>query len=145
MYFNCYNVGVIGMRFYIIFLQQFYCLCEILFIWLVVVIEEISDDNKHENDSIKPKQQKEKNQLSNSRDDDDKSLKQIVVTSDNGVPVLESEDEDGFPISSQHKSKTDIQKNKKIREREIKKKKKAAAEDDDAAALYGGLERSENS
>lgn len=106
-----------------------------------VVIEEISDDNKHENESSKPKQQKKKNQLSESRDDDDKSLKQIVVKSDNGVPVLESEDEDGFPISSQHKSKTDIQKNKKIREREIKKKKKAAAEDDDSAALYGGLER----
>lgn len=61
-----------------------------------------------ENDmSKRPK--KKKNQPSEGHENSDK---QIVVKSNNSGPVLESEDEDGFPISTSPKSNPDAVTNK---------------------------------
>ncbi|KAL9412116.1 hypothetical protein AB3S75_045688 [Citrus x aurantiifolia] len=62
-----------------------------------VVIEEIEDD-KPMNGNDQPKRLKKKDVSSESE-------RQIVVKNATGVPELESEDEDGFPISTSHKSK----------------------------------------
>ncbi|OVA07685.1 Peptidyl-prolyl cis-trans isomerase [Macleaya cordata] len=67
-----------------------------------VVIEEILDDEKPANGNGSRKRLKKKYQMSDSDDDDQK---QIVVKDDTGSKVLESEDEDGFPISSITKNK----------------------------------------
>ncbi|KAF3433113.1 hypothetical protein FNV43_RR24215 [Rhamnella rubrinervis] len=67
-----------------------------------VVIEEIEDDEE-------PKVLKRKNESSGSEDNAG-SRQQIVVRGDTSVPILESEDEDGFPISTQHKGKSNLQK-----------------------------------
>lgn len=74
----------------------------------IVRIEEIIDDEKPANEngtSQRPK--KKKNKLSGS-DGNDNSPRQIVVKSGSGVPVMESEDEDGFPISSPDKRKSNF-------------------------------------
>lgn len=73
-----------------------------------VRIEEIIDDEKPANEngsSQRPK--KTKNKLSGS-DGNDNSQRQIVVKSGTGVPVMESEDEDGFPITSADKRKSNF-------------------------------------
>lgn len=62
-----------------------------------VVIEEIVDDDKPADGNDQPKHLKKKDQSSESE-------RQIVVKNATGVPELESEDEDGFPISTSHKS-----------------------------------------
>ncbi|KAL7001641.1 peptidylprolyl isomerase [Sarracenia purpurea var. burkii] len=69
-----------------------------------VVIEEILDDGKPATENGIFKQVKKKNQLSAS---DDNAKRQLIVKSDTGGSILESEDEDGFPISSPDKNKTD--------------------------------------
>ncbi|XP_044468336.1 peptidyl-prolyl cis-trans isomerase FKBP53 isoform X2 [Mangifera indica] len=63
-----------------------------------VVIEEIVDDEKPTNGNDRSKRLKKKDQSSNSE-------QQIVVKNSTGISVLESEDEDGFPINSSGKSK----------------------------------------
>lgn len=79
------------------------------FAFLLVVIEEIVDDEKPTNVNGQFKQLKKKNQSSGSEDNTN-SQRQIVIRGDSSVPVLESEDEDGFPISMEHKRKSNLQK-----------------------------------
>ncbi|XP_009372915.1 peptidyl-prolyl cis-trans isomerase FKBP53 [Pyrus x bretschneideri] len=94
-----------------------------------VVIEEIEDDEKPANGNSQSKRQVKKNQ-SNDSEKNTNSQHQIVVKKNAGVTVLESEDEDGFPIST--KQKTNIekpeaateQKDNKITEKTKKKKVK---------------------
>ncbi|GJR74184.1 peptidyl-prolyl cis-trans isomerase FKBP53 [Tanacetum coccineum] len=62
-----------------------------------VKIEEIVDDEKPDELPV-TEQSKKKNKQGS--DNDDGSQKQTVLKSSDSVPVLESEDEDGFPISS---------------------------------------------
>ena len=90
-----------------------------------VVIEEIVEDEKPATGSNQSKRLK-KSQLNES--DDNKNFQcQIVAKSGNGVQVLESEDEDGFPIAGSHKGKSDEQKlAAKGEEREDKKTTKEA-------------------
>lgn len=61
-----------------------------------VRIEEITDDDKLANETDLSKRPKKKN--------NDNSQRQIVLKTAASVPVLESEDEDGFPVSSPAKS-----------------------------------------
>lgn len=86
------------------------------------------DDEKATNGNGQQKQKK-KNRSSDSEDHRE-SQQQIVVKS-HSSPVLESEDEDGFPVSTEHKSNSSIQKpeaeaeqiEKKASEKTKKKKK----------------------
>ncbi|PSR93366.1 Peptidyl-prolyl cis-trans isomerase [Actinidia chinensis var. chinensis] len=96
-----------------------------------VVIEEILDDEKPANENgISKRVKKKKNRLSTS--DDNGNSEQQLVKNDTGGPILESEDEDGFPISSRPKNKADaLSINEKVEEIKDKgtndesKKKKA--------------------
>lgn len=72
-----------------------------------VRIEEIVDDETPANGNAIPEQSKKKNKRASNNDDS--SQKQIVPKSASSVPVLESEDEDGFPISSSAKDKASVQ------------------------------------
>lgn len=107
-----------------------------------VVIEEIVDDDKPTNGNGQL-HRKKKNQSK----DHSESQKQIVVKN-RGVPVLESEDEDGFPVSATHKSNSNIlepegeaeQTEEKITEKTKKKKKKKAKDGDDATGLKRKVE-----
>ncbi|KVI07189.1 Nucleoplasmin core domain-containing protein [Cynara cardunculus var. scolymus] len=72
----------------------------------VVRIEEIVDDETPANKNAVPEQSKKKNKRTSNNDDS--SQKQIVPKSSSSVPVLESEDEDGFPISSSAKDKASV-------------------------------------
>ncbi|KAJ7975569.1 Peptidylprolyl isomerase [Quillaja saponaria] len=74
-----------------------------------VVIEEIVDDEKPTDGGGHSKRPNKKNQTSNVENSGN-SQQQIVVRGDTGFPVLESEDEDGFPISTTDKNKSDAQK-----------------------------------
>ncbi|XP_031093853.1 peptidyl-prolyl cis-trans isomerase FKBP53 [Ipomoea triloba] len=75
-----------------------------------VKIEEIVEDKKPADESdLSKRPKKKKNQPSKGHENSDK---QIVVKSNNSVPVLESEDEDGFPISTSPKSNSDAVTNK---------------------------------
>lgn len=111
-----------------------------------VVIEEIVEEEKLANGSNQSKRLK-KPQL-NESDENKDSQHQIVAKSGNGVQVLESEDEDGFPIAASHKSKSNDQnpaskaeeKTDKITTKEGKKKK--AKDSGDHAT---GLKRKLNS
>lgn len=69
-----------------------------------VRIEEIVDEDQPANENATPAQSK-KNKKDNSQG-------QIVVKKPSNVPVLESEDEDGFPISSKTKEKTSVPESK---------------------------------
>lgn len=94
-----------------------------------VVLEEILDDEKPAN--AHTKQLKRKNKSSKSDDND----RQIVVKSNSGVPVLESEDEDGFPVSAAQKREPDAKKSKveveeKIEQKTKKETKKRRRKDD---------------
>ncbi|KAL7146473.1 hypothetical protein ABFS83_06G043300 [Erythranthe nasuta] len=72
-----------------------------------VKIEEIVDEDKPEN-GLSKRAKKKKNQ-SSMADNNENSNRQIVVKGGSGVPIFESEDEDGFPISGREK-KSDISK-----------------------------------
>ncbi|CAA2988896.1 peptidyl-prolyl cis-trans isomerase FKBP53 [Olea europaea subsp. europaea] len=65
-----------------------------------VRIEEIVDDEKPVYENGVSKQSKKKKSRSNVSDDNVDSDRQLVVKSGHDVPVLESEDEDGFPVST---------------------------------------------
>ena len=98
------------------------------FAFILVIIEEIVDDEK-------PTTLIRKNESSGSEDNAG-SQQQIVARGDTSVPILESEDEDGFPISTQHKDKSNLQKTEAEAEQtdnktaeKTKKKKKAPNSD----------------
>lgn len=89
------------------------------------------DDEKPKNGNDRSKRLKKKDQSINSE-------RQIVVKNGAGVSVLESEDEDGFLISSSHKSKgtsqdfqvgADEEMDKKTSENSEKKKAKDSSDD----------------
>ncbi|KAK1576004.1 hypothetical protein Q3G72_010051 [Acer saccharum] len=95
-----------------------------------VVIEEIVDDEKPANSNGQSKRLKKKDKSSNSE-------RQIVVKSSASVPVLESEDEDGFPISTSHKSngpQVEAEKETDTRANEETEKKKAKDKNDHDAS-----------
>ncbi|XP_011029984.1 PREDICTED: peptidyl-prolyl cis-trans isomerase FKBP53-like [Populus euphratica] len=102
-----------------------------------VVIEEITEDDKPTKENGKSKQLKKKNNQSSDKEDQNKSQRQIVLKRDRGISVLESEDEDGFPISSSSKSKDTVQEQQaeldgqKDKETTQETKKKMASEDND--------------
>lgn len=94
------------------YIAQLYHLYFNQFSFILVVIEEIVDDEKPTNGNGQFKQPKQKIQPSESDSEDNTySQQQIVVRGDTSVPILESEDEDGFPISTRQKSKSNIRKN----------------------------------
>ncbi|KAI9070953.1 hypothetical protein K1719_047079 [Acacia pycnantha] len=101
-----------------------------------VVIEEIVDDDKPESGDNASKKSKKQVQMPNSKDDKN-SLQPIVVRGDKGVPVLESEDEDGFPISASLKAEV---KEEKTRERTEKANKKKVKDDDHSVTLKRKVE-----
>ncbi|KAJ4844032.1 hypothetical protein Tsubulata_024664 [Turnera subulata] len=70
-----------------------------------VVIEEIVDDETPTNGNEQSRRLKKKKQSG----DQNGSDRQIIVKRDGGAALLESEDEDGFPISHVHKSKAKVQ------------------------------------
>lgn len=98
-----------------------------------VVIEEIVDDEKAANDNGGTKKTKKKKHLANS-DNDNKAEQQIVVKENTGSLVLESEDEDGFPVSSSHKKENSEANTTGITAEGKKKKKKDEVKDDDKSA-----------
>ncbi|XWS50666.1 hypothetical protein CRYUN_Cryun12cG0105800 [Craigia yunnanensis] len=73
-----------------------------------VVIEEIVDDEKPTNGNVKSKRLKKKIKLTDSEDKNN-SQRQLIVKRGAGITVLESEDEDGFPVSASRKSEDAIQ------------------------------------
>uniref|UniRef100_A0A2N9FNC3 peptidylprolyl isomerase n=1 Tax=Fagus sylvatica TaxID=28930 RepID=A0A2N9FNC3_FAGSY len=85
-----------------------------------VVIEEIVDDEKATNGNGQLKRKK-KNQ---SDSEDHRESQQQIVVKSRSSPVLESEDEDGFPVSNKHKSNLNVQKP----EAEAEQKEKKATE-----------------
>ncbi|KAM0061754.1 putative peptidylprolyl isomerase [Helianthus debilis subsp. tardiflorus] len=89
-----------------------------------VRIEEIVDDEKPDESAVSEQAKKKNKQASNNADD---RQKQIVLKSSSNVPVLESEDEDGFPISSGANDKDDIPSGKKATEESSKKGEKGKA------------------
>ncbi|KAF7813308.1 peptidyl-prolyl cis-trans isomerase FKBP53 [Senna tora] len=98
-----------------------------------VVIEEIVDDDKPESGDASSKKLKKKDQMANS-----KNSQLQVVRGDKRVPVLESEDEDGFPISTSDKGESDSQKAeeevKELKHKKTEKANKKKVKDDDHAA-----------
>lgn len=108
-----------------------------LFPSMAVVIEEIVDDEKPTNGNGQLKRKK-KNQLS----DREGHNQQQIVVKNRDVPVLESEDEDGFPVSTTYKSNSNSQKTEaepeqiemKTTEKTKKKKKKAKDSDHDSGS-----------
>ncbi|KAJ7970067.1 Peptidylprolyl isomerase [Quillaja saponaria] len=74
-----------------------------------VVIEEIVNDEKPTDGSGQAKRPKKKNQIIN-LENSGNSHQQIGIRGGSDFPVLESEDEDGFPISTTHKSNSNTQK-----------------------------------
>ncbi|XP_073306176.1 peptidyl-prolyl cis-trans isomerase FKBP53 isoform X2 [Primulina huaijiensis] len=73
-----------------------------------VKIEEIVDGKEITNEIGLSKQGRKKKNQSDISDHDGSSNHQIVVKAGSGVPVLESEDEDGFPVISARESKFDF-------------------------------------
>ncbi|KAG5558434.1 hypothetical protein RHGRI_008389 [Rhododendron griersonianum] len=71
-----------------------------------VVIEEILDDEKPADGNGIAKRGKKKTQFNTSYNNGD-SERQLILKSATGASILESEDEDGFPISSPQKNKAD--------------------------------------
>ncbi|KAG5234469.1 peptidyl-prolyl cis-trans isomerase FKBP [Salix suchowensis] len=75
-----------------------------------VVIEEITEDDKLTKENGKSKRlKKKKKNLPSDKEDQNNPQQQIVLKRDKGISVLESEDEDGFPMSSSAKSKDTVQ------------------------------------
>lgn len=100
------------------------------FFLYIVVIEEIVDEDEPTNGNVS-KQPKKKDRPSDYE-------RQIVVKNGASVPVLESEDEDGFPISTSHKGKgtsqeaqveADEERDKRISE-DTEKKAKDSSDND---------------
>ena len=79
---------------------------------MLVIIEEIVDEEKPAGGNGQSKRQKKKKNQSNGSEDDTNPQHQIVVRGESGINVLESEDEDGFPISSKNETKFNLQKPK---------------------------------
>ncbi|OMO85875.1 hypothetical protein CCACVL1_09947 [Corchorus capsularis] len=73
-----------------------------------VVIEEIVDDEKPTNGNVESKRLKKKNKSTDSEDKSN-SRSQLVVRNGAAVTVLESEDEDGFPVSVSSKGENAVQ------------------------------------
>jgi hypothetical protein len=114
------------------------------FFYRAVVIEEIVDDDKPTNGNGQL-HRKKKNQSSDSRDH--RESQQQIVVKNRGVSVLESEDEDGFPVSTTHKSNSNIQEPEGEAEQteektteKTKKKKKKAKDGDNATGLKRKVE-----
>ncbi|KAL6007971.1 hypothetical protein ACLOJK_033476 [Asimina triloba] len=119
-----------------------------------VRIEEIMDDEKAENGNSTKKYTKKVNQLSepdeeDDDDDDDGSQHQIVVRGTGGQ-VVESEDEDGFPLLLTSKSKAtsmnvNASKNSDAKEtlasKKEKEKKKKKKKQEDTNDQVTGLKR----
>ncbi|EOY22955.1 hypothetical protein SCA6_004481 [Theobroma cacao] len=91
-----------------------------------VVIEEIVDEQKPTNGNVESKRLKKKNKSMDSEARSN-SQQQLVVKGGAGVKVLESEDEDGFPVSASHKSEDAIQEPQPETE---KQREKITAEED---------------
>ncbi|CAI9774089.1 unnamed protein product [Fraxinus pennsylvanica] len=72
-----------------------------------VRIEEIVDVEKPVNENGVSKRAKKKKSQSNVSDDNMNYDRQLVVKGGHDVPVLESEDEDGFPVSASREIKDD--------------------------------------
>ncbi|KAI3705932.1 hypothetical protein L1987_76181 [Smallanthus sonchifolius] len=90
-----------------------------------VRIEEIIDDEKPTENAVS-EQSKKKNKRASNNDGD--TQQQIVLKSASSVPVLEeSEDEDGFPISSAANDKDSTPSGKKFAEESIRKGEKGQA------------------
>ncbi|XP_022890284.1 peptidyl-prolyl cis-trans isomerase FKBP53-like isoform X2 [Olea europaea var. sylvestris] len=87
-----------------------------------VRIEEIVDDEKPVNENGVSKRAKKKKSQSNVSDDNVNSDRQLVVKGGHDVPVLESEDDDGFPVSASREIKDD-----NADEEALKKKPKTEA------------------
>ena len=93
------------------------------------------DDEKPTNGNVESKRLKKKIKLTNSEDKNN-SHRQLVVKRGAGMTVLESEDEDGFPVSASHKSEDAIQdpqpetkkQEEKLTTEEGKKKRKDGSE-----------------
>lgn len=104
-----------------------------------VVIEEIEEDNKP-SENGKRRRLKKKHQLSDSDNDVDGSQGQLVVQQKSPA-VLESEDEDGFPISFSPKKQnavnisgnSDTKSNEQTGDGEVKKKTDTASQEDVSA------------
>ncbi|XP_034924427.1 peptidyl-prolyl cis-trans isomerase FKBP53 [Populus alba] len=103
-----------------------------------VATEEITEDDKPKKENGKSKRiKKKKNNQSSDQEDQNNSQQQIVVKRDAGISVLESEDEDGFPISSSAKRKATVQdpqaeiNGQKDKETTQETKKKIDREDND--------------
>lgn len=77
-------------------------------LFLVVRIEEIIDDETPANGNGTSQRPKKKKNKQGGTGEDDNSQGQIVVKSSTDIPIIESEDEDGFPISSQDKRKDNV-------------------------------------
>lgn len=84
--------------------------------FMIVRIEEIVDEDKPIDENAK-RAKKKKTQSS----DCENSNRQIVPKAGTGVPVIESEDEDGFPVSA-NGNKSDISKLKAALEETENKK-----------------------
>lgn len=96
---------------------------------------------------IDPAKRLKKGQL-NESNKNKSSQHQIFAKSDNGVQVLESEDEDGFPIAAAHESKPNDQKpaskaEGKADKKNVKEGKKKKTKD--SSDLATGLKRKLNS
>lgn len=74
-----------------------------MFAFCKVKIEEILEDEKPTDENGTSKKLKKKKNQSNGTED---SERQIVVKGNTDSPLLESEDEDGFPISAPCENKT---------------------------------------
>ncbi|CAN0902596.1 Peptidyl-prolyl cis-trans isomerase FKBP53 [Linum grandiflorum] len=105
-----------------------------------VVIEEIVDDEKPETgdgDGLAKgkKQNEKKKKKKNNKLPDDDSGKQIVLKSSPGAgaSVLESEDEDGFPVSQESKPETNGEDDKSKESKKKKRKVKATEPDSQPA------------
>ncbi|KAJ1391258.1 Nucleoplasmin core domain superfamily [Sesbania bispinosa] len=110
-----------------------------------VIIEEIPDDDEPENGDDPTKQLKKREQLAHLKEKDSKSSQlPVVVRGEPGI-VLESEDEDGFPISTAEKGKSESQKAESETKREQAHKKaekanKKAKDVDHSATLKRKVE-----
>lgn len=106
------------------------------------------DDDKPESGDGPSKQLKKKNQIANSKDSKI-SQHQIMASGETGITLLESEDEDGFPISTADKGKSDSQKaDVEVKGEETLKKtekshEKKAKDGDHSASLKRKVESAE--
>ncbi|KAJ0452247.1 putative peptidylprolyl isomerase [Helianthus annuus] len=90
-----------------------------------VKIEEIVEDEKQNANAVSEQSKKRNKSASKS---DEKSSQQTVLKNSSSVPVLESEDEDGFPISSSAKGKDSVSSGTKNTEGSAKKIAKKPSE-----------------